>query len=289
MTPSGRPLAAHRKTAAYYDAIYSWKDYAKESRQIAHLVRRFGRPHSETLLDVACGTGNHLVHFRRRFKVTGVDSNPGMLRAARQKLPGVRFVRARMETFDLGRSFDAVTCLFSAIGYVRSERDLRRTVARFAAHLRPGGVVIVEPWFLPGAYRAGMFHARVFGTPDRPIVRMNQSLQRGTRSILDMHHLVATEAGVRHWVEHHDLGIFPKRAYLAAFRAAGLRAQFLSGWNPSRGLVVGVRPSGPDPTRGSSSGPPPRGTRGNGGSRRRTASSANVRSDRGRRPPSRRS
>ena len=286
MSPRGRLLPAYRKTAEYYDAIYSWKDYAAESREIERLVRRFGRPGARTLLDVACGTGSHLAHLRRRFRVHGVDPNPEMLRAARRKLPGVRLVRGRMETLDLGQTFDVVTCLFSAIGYVRSERDLRRTLARFAAHLAPGGVAIVEPWLLPGRYRAGGFHAQILGSPERPIARMSLSLRRGNRSIMDMHHLVATGTGVRHWVEHHDLGLFPPRAYRAAFRAAGLEPRFLPGWNPERGLYVAVRR---EPIRGSSSGRPPRGTRGSGGSRRRTASSASARSGRTRRSPSRRS
>jgi ubiquinone/menaquinone biosynthesis C-methylase UbiE len=252
MRPSGPALPAYLKSAAFYDAIYAGKEYAKEAREIERLVRRFGRPGSRTLLDVACGTGNHLVHLRRRFEVIGVDPNPEMLRVARRKLPGVRFLRGPMQTLDLGRSFDVVTCMFSAIGYVRSERELRRTIARFAAHLRPGGVAIVEPWFHPDRYRPGGFHAELRGSSVRPIARMNLSLRRRDRSILDMHHLVATERGVRHWVERHDLGLFPPRAYRAAFRAAGLRPQRLPGWNPARGIYVGVKPEGRGPAPGSS-------------------------------------
>jgi ubiquinone/menaquinone biosynthesis C-methylase UbiE len=289
MTPSGRPLPAYRKTAAFYDAIYSWKDYAKEAREIEKLVRRFGRPGSRTLLDVACGTGNHMVHLRRRFEVTGVDPNPGMLRVARRKLPATRLVRGRMEALDLGRTFDVVTCLFSAIGYLRSERELRRTLRGFAEHLRPGGIVIVEPWLRPSEYRVGGFHARILGAPDRPILRISRSRRRGHRSLMDMHHLVATDGGVRYWVEHHDLGMFTKSQYLAAFRAAGLRPRYRRGWDPHRGLYVGVRPVGRGPTRGSSSARRRRGIRGLGGSRRRTASSGSGRIGRRRPRPFRRS
>jgi ubiquinone/menaquinone biosynthesis C-methylase UbiE len=243
MSPSVRTLPAYRRSAEYYDAIYSFKDYSAEAREIARLVRKFGRPGSRTLLDVACGTGNHLVKLQRNFDVTGVDVNPLMLREARRKLPNVRFVRGRMQTLDLGRTFDVVTCLFSAVAYVRNTGELRRTIAQFAVHLNPGGVAIVEPFLRPSEYRAGGFHAQVFGDPEHPIVRMNRSDRRRDRAIMDMHHLVPTERGVRHWVEHHDLGLFPPRTYLAAFRAAGLRPRLLRGWTPSRGLYVAVRPA----------------------------------------------
>jgi ubiquinone/menaquinone biosynthesis C-methylase UbiE len=243
MTPPGRVLPAYLRTAEFYDGIYAGKDYAAEARTIEGLVRRYGRRGSRTLLDVACGTGNHLVHLRRKFDLAGVDVNPGMLRVARSKLPGVRLDQGRMQSLDLGRSFDVVTCLFSAIAYVRDAKDLRRTLGRFAAHLNPGGLAIVEPFVQPAIYHAGEYRAQLLGTPERPIARMNLSERRRDRARFDMHHLVATDLGVRYWVEHHDLGLFPRRTYLAAFRAAGLRPRFLRGWNPSRGLYVAVRPN----------------------------------------------
>jgi ubiquinone/menaquinone biosynthesis C-methylase UbiE len=228
-------------TARVYDRIYTWKDYDSEARRIHRLIREFGPPHPSRLLDVACGTGAHLERLAKWYDCTGIDISEGMLRIARKKLPHVRFARGRMESFALAERFDAITCLFSAIGYVRSERDLRRTLRRFAAHLRPGGVAIVEPWFTPGAYHPGRIHLGTFGTKSFPIARMNLSGRRGDRSIMDMHHLVGTSSGVRHWVEHHDLGLFTVRAYLAAFRAAGFRPRYLrNGFMKGRGLYVAV-------------------------------------------------
>lgn len=221
-----RPARAYTSTAVYYDRIYSQKEYGAEARRVERWIRRYGRPKSHTLLDVACGTGNHLTYLARRFEATGVDKDAGMLRIARKKLPNVRFVRGRMESFRLGRRFDAITCLFSAVGYVRSEADLRRTLRNFARHLEPGGVAVIEPWFTPEQYRTGAVHAQIFGPPDDPIVRMNVSERRGRRSILDMHHLVRTRRGIHHFVERHDLGLFSVPTFLDALRGAGFRAQF---------------------------------------------------------------
>ncbi|MGI0130608.1 MAG: class I SAM-dependent DNA methyltransferase [Thermoplasmata archaeon] len=230
-------------SAAVYDQIYADKDYAAEARRLRTLIRSYGPAHPVTLLDVACGTGAHLAHLTRGFDCTGLDASPGMLRIARRKLPHVRFVRGRMESFDLGRRFDIVTCLFSAIGYVRSEVELRRTLRGFADHLRPGGVVIVEPWLTRKMYRVGHLHLRTFGSPSFPIARMDLAEERNGRSILRMHHLVGTPKGVRHWVELHDLGMFDRRVFLDAFRAAGLRPRyFRTGLMPARGLYVAVRP-----------------------------------------------
>jgi hypothetical protein len=70
---------------------------------------------------------------------------------------------------------------------------------------------------------------------------MSVSERRGLRSVMDMHHLVGTGSGVRYWVEHHDLGMFPVATYLSAFRQAGFKARyFKSGFMKGRGLYVGV-------------------------------------------------
>src|SRR3712207_7289123 len=48
-----------------------------------------------------------------------------------ERYPDVRFHQGDMTDFDLGRRFDVVVCLFSAIGYVLTEERLRQTLANF--------------------------------------------------------------------------------------------------------------------------------------------------------------
>ena len=75
---------------------------------------------SRRLLDVACGTGLHLSYLTYRFQVEGLDRDEQLLAIARQRNPEVPLHHADMVDFALGRTFDVVTCLFSAIGYVKT-------------------------------------------------------------------------------------------------------------------------------------------------------------------------
>ena len=139
------------RSAALYDAIYQGigKDYAAESAEIIDLIRA-RRPDASTLLDVACGTGGHLEHLRTVFTVEGLEASPHMAAIARTKLgPGVAVHEDDMRRFDLGRRFDAVTCLFSSIGYLRTPDELTQALTTMARHLVPGGVLVVDPWFFP--------------------------------------------------------------------------------------------------------------------------------------------
>jgi len=51
-----------------------------------------------------------------------------------------------MSDFHLPRRYDAVLCLFSSIGYLRTLDRVEAALACFQEHLAPGGVLIVEPW-----------------------------------------------------------------------------------------------------------------------------------------------
>src|ERR1700740_1622552 len=118
------------KSAAFYDLIYSWKDYRQEVDRLLVIVR--GRvPEAKAILDVACGTGEHL-RYLPDFDRTGLDLDPKLLCVAKGKLPDVTFIQSDMRAFDLGRQFDVVLCLFSAIGYVLTVEKLNAAVSSMA-------------------------------------------------------------------------------------------------------------------------------------------------------------
>ena len=75
-----------------------------------------------------------------------------------------------MVDFDLGKQYDAVTCLFSSIGYTETVERLNRAVKQIARHLLIGGVTVIEPWFTPDQYESRRVHAalcRSAGFEDR--------------------------------------------------------------------------------------------------------------------------
>jgi SAM-dependent methyltransferase len=98
------------KSAAFYDLLYSFKDYAAEADKVRLVIDAANKGTERRLLDVACGTGQHLQHLKEHFETEGLDLDPGLLAVARRRLPELRFTHADMVEFDLGRRFDAVVC-----------------------------------------------------------------------------------------------------------------------------------------------------------------------------------
>jgi SAM-dependent methyltransferase len=248
-TPRGSAqVVPYARLAEVYDVVHARKPYAREARVVLSLARSAaGRP-PRTLLDVACGSGRHLEAFARSLRCEGVDASPAMLARARRRVPAARLHKGRMQSFDLARRFDLVTCLFSAIAYVRSTNELRRTVRNLARHTNPGGVVVVEPWITPQAFRIGHVRSLLASEGDLSVARMNGARRTGDRSIFDFHFLVGRRGRVEHFVESHDLGLFDRTTMLAAFRDAGLRPRYVTGGLAThRGLYVAVADRGRAP------------------------------------------
>jgi SAM-dependent methyltransferase len=230
------------QTARYYDKFYAFKDYAREVERLLVLIGERFRSGGKELLDVACGTGHHIEHLKAHFDVQGLDLEPQLLQIARERNPEVTFHQGNMIEFSLGRRFDVVTCLFSSIGYVKMLGNLRAAIRCMADHLKPGGLLIVEPWFTPRDWHSGTPHAMLIDEPKLKIARLNTSFADGRLSYFDFHYLIATPEGTEHLVERHELGLFERDEMEAAFCAAGLQVSYEAEGLTGRGLWIGQKP-----------------------------------------------
>jgi SAM-dependent methyltransferase len=226
-------------SAEFYDLLYStFKDYAAETAQIASLLRRVN-PDCRTVLDVACGTGEHArLLAAQGFAVDGVDLDPVFIRIARQKHPVGRFVEADMSHFDLPQRYDAVLCLFSSIAYLRTLDGVTDALVCFRQHLAQDGVILVEPWFSPGVLdpaRVSRHSAERSGTR---VSRLSRVELEGRLSRLVFDYEITDAAGSRFASEVHELGLFTSAELMQAFRDAGLDADHDPKGLTDRGLFV---------------------------------------------------
>lgn len=230
------------QTARFYDRLYWFKDYPLAGEQLHSRIQAL-RPGATRLLDVGCGTGKHLEVLRHHYQAEGIDLNPELLETARERCPDVPFHIADMTDFTLPRTFDVVVILFSAIGYVRTRDNLRKTMDRVARHLQPGGLALVEPWFTPQTYLSGTITANFVNDPDLKIAWMYVSERREALSVLDIHYLVGTPTGIERFNEVHELGLFTHEQYVEAFEQAGMDVQYDAAGFFGRGLYVGTKSS----------------------------------------------
>src|SRR4029453_6970250 len=226
-------------TAQYYDTIYlAMKDYGAEAKKLTACMHQYRRSTGNRLLDVACGTGLHLSYLKQYFQVEGLDLDEQLLAIARQRNPDVPLHQADMTDFNLGRTFDVVTCLFSAIGYVKPLANLSRAIQCMAQHLSAGGILMIEPWFTPATWRPGTVHTRFIDEPDLKIARINTSFVEGRLSSMDMHYLIGTPEGTEHYVERHELGLFTSDEMTHTLTTCGLEVIYDAEGLTGRGRYI---------------------------------------------------
>ena len=227
-------------SAELYDKIYfEFKDYEAEARKISELITR-EHSSAQTLLDVACGTGEHARFLRDQhgFEVDGIDLDDKFVSLAQRKNPEGYFSRADMVVYDLAKSYDVVMCLFSSIGYVKTLDRVTRALERFEAHTNEGGLILVEPWFSPEVLISGRISLNTAQTEDITVVRMGYSHVQDRISTLHFEYLIGSHDKIEHEVEKHELGLFTVDEMKRCFKNAGLKATFDEEGISGRGLLI---------------------------------------------------
>lgn len=229
------------KLADVYDAIYSGKDYDRNAAYLLDAIRQH-HPSARTLLETACGTGQFLRRFQPDLDVSGLDISPGMLARAAMRVPDAELHAGDMAGFSLDRQYDVVCCLFRSIAYLKTTSRLAESICTMARHVAPDGIVLVEPFFTPETFWSGKLTSNHYHDDSMDITWMytseRMSNQLGRYSI---HYLVGAATGVEHFVEDHELGLFTRADFDAAFAQAGLQLEYDPIGPTGTGLYIGKR------------------------------------------------
>ncbi|TVQ55169.1 MAG: class I SAM-dependent methyltransferase [Phycisphaerales bacterium] len=233
--------------AQLYDRIYAarGKDYSREAAQLAETITRHRSHYPSSLLDIACGTGEHLHELSRRFPscdLAGIDQSEGMLRIAQRKVPAALFTRADMAAFDLGRRFDVVTCLFASICYLPDDRAAERAIDQMAKHLSPGGLLLIEPGVMPERLSPPREDVMTIDEPDLKLTRRTTAVHEADAIVITFAFEVDRPAGIGAFTETQRIHIAPRERYADWFERAGLQWSFDEQGPAGMGLFLAHHP-----------------------------------------------
>jgi len=231
-------MLIYSELAPWFHLLTHPSDYVEEADFAARVIEKTVVGDARTLLELGSGGGNNASHLKQRFECTLTDLSPEMLALSRTLNHECEHIQGDMRTLRLGRTFDAVF-VHDAIAYLTTEKDLRATLERVAAHLRPGGAALLVPdttreLFAPGTRHGG--HDGDDGRSLRYLEWTHDSDPDGTTYLVDFV-LVLREPGKDVRVEHdvHECGVFPEALWRDVIEDAGFEL---------------VHPGVPDPEEG---------------------------------------
>lgn len=220
----------------YDDLAYLWpllsppEDYEAEAEMMRDLlVERLGdRP--LRVLELGAGGGHTLVHFPKNWTCVAVDISEAMLANCRTLAPHVRAVQGDMRTVRLDEQFDAVL-IHDAIDYMTTTDDVTAALETAAAHLVPGGIVVVAPTYV---YETFEDHAAEhdFNASDDGDLTYFSYVHDGdpndTLFELILVYLLRRDGKVQVIEDRHTCGLFAVREWHEMLQATGFEAETLS-------------------------------------------------------------
>jgi SAM-dependent methyltransferase len=161
--------------APWFHLLTPPAEYADEAAFTLELLLDHVVGRLETLLELGAGGGNMASHLKGAMRLTLTDLSAPMLELSATINPDCEHVIGDMRTVRLGRTFDAVL-IHDAICYMTSEADLRAAMATAFAHLRPGGVAVLEPDYTRETFAPATDHGGTDG-PASPDGRPGRALR----------------------------------------------------------------------------------------------------------------
>ena len=147
MAASGES-AAQYSAPRYYEIAFDM-NRRQEVNFLVHCFRRYARRRVRSVLDIACGTGPHLIRLAERgYAMSGLDLSPQNIDFLRERATGKAFATdllvADMSRFKLRRPVDAAICMQDSQGHLLTNEALLAHLRCVARSLKKGGLYVFD-------------------------------------------------------------------------------------------------------------------------------------------------
>jgi SAM-dependent methyltransferase len=200
-----------------YDIIHQDKNYLSESAVISSIIDQNISNSDIDLLDVACGSGSHLLCLKDKYKCVGIDINKKLIEIAQKKQ--IESYCLDMRQFELNKKFDVITCLFGSIAHLENYQQLCETIKNLKNHLKNSGIILIEPWLFLEQYTprtASRFISDSVWVESRNTIEGNIAILDKTYKVQEKEYKCKIE-----------ICCFTKEQYFSAAKEAGLNVTII--------------------------------------------------------------
>ncbi len=143
----GHPLS-HYSSPRLYEIAFD-RNRKNEVDFLDGSFHRFARRRVRRVLDIACGTGPHLIRLAERgYQMTGLDLSPKNIAFLRGRVAAkgleADLVVSDMTDFRLRQAVDAAICMQDSQGHLLTNEQLLAHLECVARAVRPGGLYVFD-------------------------------------------------------------------------------------------------------------------------------------------------
>jgi SAM-dependent methyltransferase len=213
--------------ADWYYLVTHPDDYEEEAGIFHATFQEHTRIPIRTMLELGSGGGANALYLKRHYELTLTDLSERMLAQSKTINPGLRHVVGDMRSIRLGEVFDAVF-VHDAVAYMTSEADLGAAIVTAAAHLKPGGMVLIVPDDVADTYepREEQIGGHDIGDRSLRYVESHGPLREGS-PVVEVHfsYTMREADGTERVADDvHQTGVFPRSTWMRLIEGAGLEA-----------------------------------------------------------------
>jgi SAM-dependent methyltransferase len=149
-------MRAYHKLAEYYDLIYGKREnFIEDCDFLNGIFKRFCQNKPVEILDIGCGTGNHvLILAERGYKVIGIDQSEKMIQVSKKKAEKKRidatFYVQDMRYLKIPKKVDCAISMFNGFGYLLTQQDLEQFLTSLHKSLKEDSLFVFEFWNIGG-------------------------------------------------------------------------------------------------------------------------------------------
>jgi SAM-dependent methyltransferase len=219
VTDAARAQRGQYSAPRYYEIAFDM-NRKQEVDFLVHAFRTYARRPIRTVLDIACGTGPHLIRLAERgYRMSGLDLSPENIDFLRQRAAGKGFDVGLhvgdMTEFRLPRTVDAAICMQDSQGHLLTNEAILGHLRSTARAIKRGGLYVFDrymcsSWTDPA--RKWSWTRRRGGATVRATFEALKDLDPVTQVFYEEMELEAQENGQRHIYRqrHASRMVFPQ-------------------------------------------------------------------------------
>jgi len=252
VTDAARAQRGQYSAPRYYEIAFDM-NRKQEVDFLVHAFRTYARRPIRTVLDIACGTGPHLIRLAERgYRMSGLDLSPENIDFLRQRADGKGFDVGLhvgdMTEFRLPRTVDAAICMQDSQGHLLTNEAILGHLRSTARAIKKGGLYVFDrymcsSWTDPA--RKWSWTRRRGGATVRATFEALKDLDPVTQVFYEEMELEAQENGQRHIYRqrHASRMVFPQELRsLVALAGEFELAEWFYGFKPRLKLARAHRP-----------------------------------------------